>query len=370
MSAEPSRGFGILEWSGKLVSQGTLVKGAKYGWRLAWETMMKELAPQTKDGSYSRPTYNLKGVIGSSEFPVESGRYHVYIGNACPWCHRVLLALIVRGLLPHISYTIAADDPERASRGGWVFDTPEPVFGRNDLREVYDAASPSYRGRCTAPLLVDKQTRRLVCNESSDIVRMLNSVSLPGASAVDLYPAELAAEIDTVNDLVHNNINNGVYRSGFATMQGAYERAQADLYSAFDAVERRLSQQRFLVGDRFTEADLRMYPTIIRYDGCYTTLFKCSKKRISDYPNLSAWLRDVYQLTVPNSPGLQISNSFDLDDARRSYFSSLFPLNPGGIVPVGPTLADLNLSREAGRGTQDFEAVFHMKRQPAVLSAA
>ncbi|CAL5225669.1 g8532 [Coccomyxa viridis] len=367
-AAEPSRGFGILEWSGKLVSQGTLVKGAKYGWRLAWETMMKELAPQTKDGSYARPTYNLKGVVGSPEFPVESGRYHLYVGNACPWCHRVLLALIVRGLLPHISYTVAADDPERASRGGWVFDTPEPVFGMKDLREVYDAASPNYRGRCTAPLLVDKRSRLLVCNESSDIVRMLNSVALPGTSDVDLYPSELAAEIDAVNDIVHYNINNGVYRSGFATTQGAYERAQNDLYTALDTVEQRLSQHRFLVGDRFTEADLRMYPTIIRYDGCYTTLFKCCRKRIGDYPHLSAWLADVHQLTVKDSPNLQISNSFDLDDARRSYFSSLFPLNPGGIVPTGPTLADLDLSRNAGRGPQDAESVFHMRKQPAVMA--
>ncbi|KAK9916212.1 hypothetical protein WJX75_000127 [Coccomyxa subellipsoidea] len=368
-SAEATKGFGLLEWTGKVISQGTLVKGAKMGWHFAWETMMKELAPQTKDGSYARPTYKLKGVIGSPEFPAETGRYHLYVGNACPWCHRVLLALIVRGLLPHISYTMAVDDPERASRGGWVFDQPEPVFNASDLREVYDAASPGYRGRCTAPLLVDKRTRKLVCNESSDIVRMLNSVQLPGSTPFDLYPAQLSGEIEAINDIVHNKINNGVYKSGFATTQAAYARAQQELYGALDLVEQNLSEHRFLVGDRFTEADLRLYPTVVRYDGMYATLFKCCRKRISDYPNLSAWLRDVYQIAVQDASQMQISTSFDLDEARRSYFTSLFPLNPGGIVPIGPTIQDLALHREAGRGSHSAESVFHLQAVPSVVAA-
>ncbi|BDA40825.1 Glutathione S-transferase omega-like 2 [Coccomyxa sp. Obi] len=364
-----SKGFGLLEWTGKIISQGTLVKGAKTGWNFAWETMMKELAPQTKDGSYARPTYNLKGVIGSPEFPAETARYHLYVGNACPWCHRVLLALIIRGLLPHISFTLAVDDPERASRGGWVFDQPEPVFNAKDLREVYDAASPGYRGRCTAPLLVDKRTRKLVCNESSDIVRMLNSVQLPGSTSFDLYPPQFSTEIDAVNDLVHNKINNGVYKSGFATTQAAYARAQQELYDALDIVEQRLSQHRFLIGDRFTEADLRLYPTVVRYDGMYATLFKCCRKRITDYPSLSAWLRDVYQIIIGDASQMQIRTSFDLDEARRSYFTSLFPLNPGGIVPVGPTLQDLALDRESGRGSHSADALFHSRVVPSVVAA-
>lgn len=356
------KGFGILEWTGKLVPQGLLVKGAKGGWKLAWQTMMKELAPQTADGSYSRPSYSFQARIGDPNFPAEAGRYHIYVGNACPWCHRVVLALIVRGLTQHISITWAADDPERASRGGWVFNSPEPVFGKNDLREVYDAAQTRYRGRCTAPLLIDKKQQRLVSNESSDIMRMLNSVSLPGCNDIDLYPEHLQAEIDEVNDLVYDKINNGVYKSGFSTTQAAYDRAQRELYSALDTVEQRLSQHRFLVGDKLTEADLRLYPTIVRYDSAYAILFKCSRRRVSDYPNLKAWLRDVYQLKVP-SPGLQIQDSLDLADACRSYFGQLFPLNPGGIIPAGPTLDDLMLSEAHGRGSSDMEAVFHM--QPA-----
>ncbi|KAL3140007.1 hypothetical protein ABBQ38_004290 [Trebouxia sp. C0009 RCD-2024] len=363
------KGFGVLEWTGKLVPQGLLVKGVKNGWKFAWQTMMKELAPQTADGSYSRPSYDFQARIGDPNFPVESGRYHIYIGNACPWCHRVLLALIVRGLTQHISVTWAADDPERASRGGWVFNSPEPVFGKNDLREVYDAAQTRYKGRCTAPLLIDKKQRKLVSNESSDIMRMLNSVQLHGCTDIDLYPQELQSEIDEINDLVYDKINNGVYKSGFSTLQAAYDRAQQELYSALDVVEQRLSQHRFLVGNKLTEADLRLYPTIIRYDSAYAILFKCSRRRVSDYPHLQAWLRDMYQLKVP-SEGLQIKDSIDVADACRSYFSQLFPLNPGGIVPAGPTLDDLDLTQAHGRGSSDLKSVFHLQRQHSSAPAA
>lgn len=362
------KGLGILEWTGSLVPQGLLVKGAKNGWKLAWKTMMKELAPQTADGSYSRPSYDFQARIGDANFPVESGRYHIYVGNACPWCHRVVLALIVRGLTEHITVTWAADDPERASRGGWVFNSPEPVFGKNDLREVYDAAQTRYKGRCTAPLLIDKKQQKLVSNESSDIMRMLNSVSLPGCNDIDLYPSHLQSEIDEVNDLVYDKINNGVYKSGFSTSQGAYDRAQRELYTALAAVEQRLSQHRFLVGDKLTEADLRLYPTIIRYDSAYAILFKCSKHRVSDYPNLKAWLRDMYQLKVPSS-GLQVKDSVDVADACRSYFQQLFPLNPGGIVPAGPTLDDLKLSEAHGRGSSEMGAVFHGHNAPSATPA-
>ncbi|KAA6423856.1 MAG: hypothetical protein FRX49_06426 [Trebouxia sp. A1-2] len=336
---EVDKGLGILEWTGSLVPQGLLVKGAKNGWKLAWKTMMKELAPQTADGSYSRPSYDFQARIGDANFPVESGRYHIYVGNACPWCHRVVLALIVRGLTEHISVTWAADDPERASRGGWVFNSPEPVFGKNDLREVYDAAQTRYKGRCTAPLLIDKKQQKLVSNESSDIMRMLNSVSLPGCNDIDLYPSHLQSEIDEVNDLVYDKINNGVYKSGFSTSQEA-----------------------------LTEADLRLYPTIIRFDSAYAILFKCSKHRVSDYPNLKAWLRDMYQLKVPSS-GLQVKDSVDVADACRSYFQQLFPLNPGGIVPAGPTLDDLKLSEAHGRGSPEMGAVFHEHKAPSATPA-
>ncbi|GMH44652.1 hypothetical protein BSKO_12604 [Bryopsis sp. KO-2023] len=354
-----SRGINFLEWSGKLVPQGPIVSGVKSGWKLAWQVMMQELAPQSKDGAFLRAKYAFGGKIGDPAFPVVPGRYHAYVGNACPWCHRVLLAIAIRGLEGSISHSYVMDDPERASRGGWVFDTPDPNFNCRDLREVYDVCSPGYTGRCTAPLLVDTVNKSAVCNESSIITRNLCLSDMPGSNAVDLYPSHLADEIEAMNEKIYDNVNNGVYRSGFATTQSAYDLAQNQLYSTLDELEARLGETRFILGDKFTETDLRLYPTIIRFDVAYATIFKCSKRRISDYPNLQGWLRDVYQLEMPGQ-SLQIGDTFDADDARRSY-SELFPLNPGGIVPSGPTLSDLRLDEPANRGPSGVSDVFHMK---------
>ncbi|KAK9868292.1 hypothetical protein WJX84_005861 [Apatococcus fuscideae] len=358
------KGLGVLEWTGKLIPQGLLVKGVKTGWRTAWELMMKELAPQSSDGDYTRPSYGYIHSIGTPEFPEETNRYVLYVGNPCPWCHRVVLTLVLRGLTRHISIVNAVDDPERASRGGWVFNSPEPVFGCNDLREVYDAAEPGYRGRCTAPLLVDCKARRIVSNESSHLVKMLNDVHLPGCSDVDLYPAALRGEIDSLADAIYDKVNNGVYKSGFATSQAAYERAQKDLWSWLDLLEGKLGENRFLTGSRFTLADLQLFPTIVRFDAMYATLFKCSRKRIQDYPNLQGWLRDVYQFQT-NPDGMQVCDTINIDDARRSYFGSLFPLNAGGIVPTGPTLADLRLDTDHQRGSIKHSDIFHIAASTA-----
>jgi len=357
----------MLEWTGKLVPQGLLVKGAKAGWQLLWQTFMQELAPQSKDGEYSRPSYGLRGTIGSPDFPVEAGRYAVFVGNACPWCHRVLLALIVRNLLPSVQVVHMTDDPERASRGGWVFEGKDPIFGCNDLREVYELCQPGFRGRCTAPLVVDTRARRLVSNESSDIVRNLNALQLPGASDVDLVPPHLAAQIDQLNDLVYNQINNGVYKSGFATSQVGYDRAQEGLYAALRHVDGLLATHRFLLGDRFTEADLRLYPTIIRYDSVYATLFKCTRMRVSDLPNLARWRADVHGLSTAGS-SMQIRDSFALDQAMRSYFLQLFPLNPGAILPSGPTMQDLGLDAAASASAGRSEDAFFHKEAPVPAS--
>eukprot|EP00798_Chlamydomonas_sp_ICE-L_P000006 gene6-12814_t len=165
------RGFSILELTGKLAPQGLLVTGASTGWRLAWQIMVKELAPQDKSGTYVRQSYSFTNKIGSAEFPVESGRYHLYMGNACPWCHRVMLAMVLRGLTSHISVTRLASDPSKARRGGWIFNpqSPDPLFNSQDLWQVYDTITPGWKGRCTAPLLVDKKTCKIVSNESADI---------------------------------------------------------------------------------------------------------------------------------------------------------------------------------------------------------
>ncbi|KAK9805972.1 hypothetical protein WJX73_010019 [Symbiochloris irregularis] len=332
-SEKSDKGFGLLEWTGTLIPQSLLVKGAKGGWRLAWQTMMKELAPQTADGAYARPSYQFNSGQLTQQLREDSGRYHIYVGNACPWCHRVSLAVLLRGLAPHVGVTQAIDDAERASRGGWVFNTPEPIYGATDLRGVYQAAQPGFRGRCTAPLLLDIRDRKIVSNESSEIVRLLNGLHLPGCTPVDLVPRDLEAEMERLNALIHDQVNNGVYKSGFCTSQVAYERAQRELYSTLDSLEQRLAKHRFLLGDRFTEADLRLFPTMIRYDAVYTTLFKCCRHRLKDYPNLHAWTKDVYQISVGSEPHAQVRNSIDIDDARRSYFENLFPLNPGGIIP-------------------------------------
>ncbi|MEW5299857.1 MAG: hypothetical protein WDW36_002831 [Sanguina aurantia] len=348
-----SKGFSILEITNKLLPQGVLVQGVKLGWRSAWQLMVRELAPQSKTGAYVRPKYSFDGRIGDAAFPAASGRYHLYLGNACGWCHRVLLTLVLRGLAGHVSVSQLTDDAEKARRGGWVFDAqnPDPVFGAQDLWEVYDTASPGFRGRCTAPLLLDKQTRRIVCNESSDILRMLNRLQLPGATHVDLYPEALHGQIDELNDMIYEDINNGVYRSGFATTQAAYDDAQTGLYRALGEVEARLSKTRFLLGDKCTECDVRLYPTIARFDAVYATIFKCSRKRISDYPHLTIWLKDMYQIKV--------SDTLDVDAARRSYSTNLFPLNPSGIIPSGPTAADLHLDDPVQRGSRELTDMFH-----------
>lgn len=363
------KGLSLLEWTTKLVPQGAVVGGVKQAWRLAWQTMVKELAPQSKSGAYVRPAYTFMSSVGDPDFPVESGRYHVYVGNACPWCHRVLLALVVRGLLAHISVSYVEDAPEKATRGGWYFKSIDPIFGAKDLWGVYDAASPGFRGRCTAPLLVDKRSKRIVSNESSDIIRMLNDISLPGCTDVDLVPPQLRREMDALNDRVYDAVNNGVYKAGFSTSQAAYDEVQRHLFGTLDELDQRLSRQRFLMGDKFTEADLRLFPTVVRFDAVYSTIFRCTRRRISDYQFLTQWMRDVWQLTVPSS-AMQVKDTVDVDACRRSYFTNLFPLNPSGIVPSGPTAEDLLLDAPVSRGPAGLQHVFFSRLDTRALSTS
>lgn len=359
-SAKMSKGgFRVLEWTGGLLPQGKLVSTAKFTWRQLWLTFMRELAPQNDDGEYQRPSYGFQGVIGSREFPVEAGRYFLYLGNACPWCHRVAIAVAIRNLSESIQIVEAVDDPERASRGGWTFHVPEPVFGAKDLREVYDACSGpgGYRGRCTAPLLVDGFAKKIVCNESSLLVRMLNAIrELPGSSNVSLAPEHLLDEINKWNDKIGESVNNGVYKCGFATTQGAYDAAERRLVETLFQLDTHLSTQRFLCSDiYFTEADLRLLPTAVRFDAVYATLFKCCRRRWKDFPHLQAWLLDCLSLPLPG--GGTIKDTIDLDDCRRSYYSQLFPLNPGNIIPAGPTAEDLQF--EGSRDSSDGSSVYY-----------
>lgn len=250
-------GLRILEW---IPSQKLLVKTARFTWNTLWGTMLSELAPQSKDGEYVRPAPQTGGAGEThwpSELPPTSGRYHLYLGNACPWCHRVGIALALRGQLEDVSVTRLDDDPEKATRGGWCFDPsdPDPLCGASDLKGVYDhCAGGKYTGRCTAPLLVDLQTHQIISHESGDIVRMLNTLDFNreagfgGKTVVDLCPANWKDAIEELNNWIYEKINNGVYRAGFATTQVAYEKAERDVHEGLQRANDILATQRFLCG--------------------------------------------------------------------------------------------------------------------------
>lgn len=266
---------------------------------------------------------------GSSGFPAEPGRYHIYVSLACPWAHRTLIFRKLKGLEPVVSFS-AVDPWMRAD--GWEFAEPDPLTGKRYLRDIYLIAEPGYSGRVTVPVLWDKQTRTIVNNESAEIIRMLNrEFDAHTRARADYYPIELRGEIDAINDFVYTEINNGVYRCGFATRQEAYEENFERLFRALDDVEARLGRQRYLVGDRLTEADWRLFTTLLRFDAVYYSHFKCNRNRIEDYPNLSNYVRELYQV-----PG--VAETVDMDQIKRHYFASHTHLNPTGIVPKGPRI--------------------------------
>lgn len=268
---------------------------------------------------------------GSTGFLAEPGRYHLYISLACPWASRALIVRKLKRLEDAIGLTVV--DPLRDERG-WRFtsEEPDPVNGFQFLSEAYLASDPGFDGRVTVPVLWDKQTGRIVNNESADIVRMLNSAfDAWGDATVDLYPEPLRAEIDAINERVYETVNNGVYRAGFATSQEAYEEAFDALFASLDQLDARLAGRRFLLGSEPTEADWRLFVTLVRFDAVYVGHFKCNLRRIDDYPNLSGYLRDLYQ-----QPG--IADTVNFDHIKRHYYMTHPQLNPTGVVPKGPQL--------------------------------
>jgi putative glutathione S-transferase len=271
------------------------------------------------------------GPTGEGGFRAEPGRYHLYVALACPWAHRTLIGRALKGLEEAI--TVSVVDPHMGSEG-WVFgDTPgatrDPIHNVRRLYEVYLAADPSYTGRVTVPVLWDRQRATIVSNESAEILRMLNGAF--GGSGPDLYPEALRAEIDAVNARVYDRVNNGVYKAGFATAQEAYANAFEALFAELDTLEGRLDRSRYLCGDRLTEADVRLFTTLVRFDAVYVGHFKCNKRRIADYPNLSNYLRDLYAL-----PG--VAPTVNLTHIKRHYYESHPTINPTRIVPLGPDL--------------------------------
>lgn len=272
------------------------------------------------------------GPSGEGGFRAEAGRYHLYVSLACPWAHRTLIFRTLKGLKEAISVSVV--DPRMGSEG-WVFgegETADTVNGAQRLYDIYLLADPHYTGRVTVPVLWDKERATIVSNESSEIIRMLNSAfdAMTG-DAHDYYPEALRAEIDAINGPIYDHVNNGVYKAGFATTQEAYEEAFRRLFATLDDLEERLGEKRYLVGDRLTEADWRLFTTLVRFDAVYVGHFKCNLRRIEDYPNLSNYLRELYQI-----PG--IAETVSITHIKRHYYESHPSINPTRIVPLGPEL--------------------------------
>jgi putative glutathione S-transferase len=267
-------------------------------------------------------------------FKAEPGRYHLYVSLACPWAHRTLIFRALKKLEDVISVSVVHS---YMGENGWTFQheegaTGDTLYGLDFLHQLYTKADPTYSGRVTVPVLWDKQEQTIVNNESSEIIRMLNSAfDAWGDDKVDFYPEQLRSEIDELNAQIYPAINNGVYRAGFATTQEAYQEAVEELFAALNKIEDRLSRQRYLVGDRITEADWRLFTTLVRFDPVYVGHFKCNLRRIADYPNLSNYVRDLYQV-----PG--VAETVNLQHIKAHYYASHKTINPTGIVPVGPEI--------------------------------
>lgn len=280
----------------------------------------------TKDGS--------AGISGIGGFKAEPNRYHLYVSLACPWAHRTIIYRKLKGLEGMISMSVV-----NAFMGeeGWTFAPGEgvvadPILNAINVHEIYTAAQADYTGRVTVPILWDKKTNTIVSNESPEIIRMLNSAfddvgALPG----DFSPTELLAEIDELNEFIYPTINNGVYRAGFATTQEAYEEAVIEVFSALDTLEARLAHSRYLTGNSITEADWRLFTTLVRFDAVYVGHFKCNLRRIVDYPNIWGYLRDLYQV-----PGIE--ETVAMDYIKAHYYGSHETINPTRVIPVGPEL--------------------------------
>jgi putative glutathione S-transferase len=284
------------------------------------------------------------GPSGMAGFKAEPGRYHLYVSLACPWAHRALILRVLKKLKQAIPVSIVS---WYMGPDGWTFDeargsSGDALDGKARLADIYLAADAHYTGRVTVPVLWDKERRTIVNNESSEIIRMFNTAfdAFTDVSA-DYYPPALRGEIDRINEFVYSNINNGVYRTGFATTQAAYEQAFTALFDALDALERRLQSQRYLVGAQVTEADWRLFTTLVRFDAVYVGHFKCNRRRIADFPNLWNYLRDLFQ-----TPG--IAETVNMDHIKRHYYVSHRHINPTGIVPLGPDL-DFSLPHDRAR---------------------
>jgi glutathionyl-hydroquinone reductase len=316
----------------------------------AWQEHEPERAG---DGHFERPTTSFRnwitpdgrpGPTGQDGFRAVAGRYHLYVSLACPWAHRTLIMRALKGLQAVIPVSVTH---WLMAENGWTFAAgegvvPDALYSSRYLYELYARADETYSGRATVPVLWDQHTQTIVNNESADIIRMLGSAfDHAGAKPGDYYPAALRGEIDAINQRVYDTLNNGVYKSGFATTQAAYEAAVVPLFETLDWLEDRLSRSRFLCGETLTEADIRLFTTLVRFDSVYHGHFKCNIRRIVDYRHLWAYTRDLYQLQG-------IAETVNFGHIKRHYYMSHRRINPAGIVPIGPAL-DFDVPADRGR---------------------
>ncbi|QXH58565.1 glutathione S-transferase family protein [Pseudomonas maumuensis] len=294
----------------------------------------------SKDGAFKRENAQRRNQLPAAE----AGRYHLYVSLACPWAHRTLIFRAIKGLEPLIDVSVVS---WLMGEHGWTFDQQQGSSGDHldalqYLHQRYTQDDPHYTGRVTVPVLWDKQEKRIVNNESAEIIRIFNSAfnELTG-NTLDLYPKPLRATIDALNERIYPAVNNGVYRAGFATSQEAYEAAFDDVFNELDHLEALLGRQRYLAGEYLTEADVRLFTTLVRFDAVYHGHFKCNLRRLSDYPNLSNWLRELYQW-----PG--VAGTVNMEHIQKHYYMSHKTINPNGIVPKGP-LQDFGLPHDRER---------------------
>lgn len=306
---------------------GLLIRTGKWVWTTLWQRMMAQMAPSNEGGDYQRPPSQCRGWIEpDGPHPPVPQRYGLMVGMGCPWAHRTLITRALKGLEDAVAVMVVEPSPDE---GCWGF--PTPFQNCRTLPDLYRQAGIA--GRATVPVLWDFQAATIVNNDSAEIIQILNQALNDCATRpeLDLYPNALKADIDTWNQRIYASVNNGVYRCGFAQTQAAYDRACGELFDTLDAIETVLATQPYLCGDALTLADVRLFPTLFRFDAVYYGLFKCNRRRIQDYPALCRYVQDLH-----HQPG--VAATCDLAAVKRDYYGNLFPLNPGGIIPAGPDL--------------------------------
>ena len=318
----------------KALPSKLIIRFGKWVWTTIWHQMMSKLAPRNAQGEYIRPQSEFRNFVGTdpdNPYQPEKGRYRLYVGLGCPWAHRTLVVRALKGLEQAIAVSVVIPSAES---GIWVMADREENCA--NLPELYALAKPGYAGRSTVPVLWDEKKKAIVNNESAEIIVMLNAEFNEWTTypELDLYPEALRQQIDSWNEKIYQTVNNGVYRCGFAQTQLAYEQACQALFATLDELDHVLSRDRYLCGSQVTLADVRLFTTLFRFDAVYYGLFKCNVRRIQDYQNLGAYLRDIYQL-----PG--VAQTCNLEQVKQDYYGNLFPVNPGGIVPMGPDLSNL-----------------------------